>query len=316
MSLHNNTSLATETEKAPSFSASVLSYFRISKLGIWLFILPGAALYSIFFVFPTIAALFLSTTDWNGLSTSFSFIGIDHFIELFSRDAIFKQSISTNLKFTLTVLVFQTALSLCLALLLYKKSRLNTFYRALFFVPTIISSVSIAFTWNFMYDPNIGGLNLFLTKIGLENLTQSWLGNGKIAIFSLAFVQFWAHTGQMLIIFVAGIQAIPKELFEAASIDGASKWQVFKRITWPLLAPATIMVVAYTTIQSFKAFDLILAMTNGGPSNATEILSTFLYHEAFINFRFGYASAVSVIFMLIIGLLTFLQFKILKLTKI
>jgi len=119
----------------------------------------------------------------------------------------------------------------------------------------------------------------------------------------------------MLIIFVAGIQAIPSELYEAASIDGATRWQKFKRITWPLLAPATTMVVAYTTIQSFKAFDLIIAMTNGGPSNSTEILSTLLYHEAFINFRFGYASAISVVFMIVIALLTFLQFRVLRLTK-
>ena len=166
-----------------------------------------------------------------------------------------------------------------------------------------------------MYDPNIGGVNLFLSTIGLEHWTQSWIGNGHIAIYSLAFVQFWAHTGQMLIIFVAGIQAIPSELYEAASIDGATRWQKFKRITWPLLAPATTMVVAYTTIQSFKAFDLIIAMTNGGPSNSTEILSTLLYHEAFINFRFGYASAISVVFMIVIALLTFLQFRVLRLTK-
>jgi raffinose/stachyose/melibiose transport system permease protein len=316
VSLKTNTSIQEEEKRTPSFSFPLFSFKSISKSRhLWLFLLPGFIIYTVFFALPTLSALFLSTTDWNGLSSQFSFVGFQNFKEILTNDAIFTQSLTNNLKFTIGVLIFQTLLSLGFALLLYKNSAWNTFYRSLFFVPTIISSVSIAFTWNFMYDPNIGGVNLFLSKIGLEHWTQSWIGNGHIAIYSLAFVQFWAHTGQMLIIFVAGIQAIPSELYEAASIDGATRWQKFKRITWPLLAPATTMVVAYTTIQSFKAFDLIIAMTNGGPSNSTEILSTLLYHEAFINFRFGYASAISVVFMIVIALLTFLQFRVLRLTK-
>lgn len=279
---------------------------------LFLFVLPGFFIYSVFFVGPTIAAFFLSFTDWNGISPTFNYVGISNYKDMLLDDPIFLSSLSNNIKFTLAVLIFQTMLSLFFALLLVKNTKINILYRALFFFPTIIASVSIAFTWTFMYDPNIGAVNTLIRAIGLDSLAQSWLGDKKIAIYSLAFVQFWMHTGQMLIIFVAGLHSIPNELYEAASIEGASKTQKFRFITWPLLAPSATIVIAYTTIQSFKSFDLVIAMTNGGPSYATEILSTFLYHNAFINFKFGYASAAAVIFMIIISIITILQFKLLK----
>ncbi|MCA0172203.1 carbohydrate ABC transporter permease [Bacillus sp. RAR_GA_16] len=276
------------------------------------FVLPGFIIYSVFFAGPTVAALFLSFTDWNGIAPTFNYVGFSNYTNMLTDDPIFVQSLGNNLKFTLGVLIFQTVLSLFFAMLLVKNTKANIFYRAVYFFPTIVASVSVAFVWTFMYDPNIGVINNLLSAVGLESLAKSWLGDRNIAIYSLAFVQFWAHTGQMLIIFVAGLHAIPKELYEAAEIEGASKWQTFKSITWPLLAPSATIVVAYTTIQSFKAFDLVIAMTGGGPSYATEILSTFLYHEAFINFRFGYASAAAVIFMIIIAIVTVLQFRLLK----
>ncbi len=279
---------------------------------LFFFVLPGFLIYSVFFAGPTVAALFLSFTDWNGIAPTFNYVGFSNYTNMLTDDPIFLQSLGNNLKFTLGVLIFQTVLSLFFAMLLVKNTKANIFYRAIYFFPTIVASVSVAFVWTFMYDPNIGVINNVLSAVGLESLAKSWLGDRNIAIYSLAFVQFWAHTGQMLIIFVAGLHAIPKELYEAASIEGANKWQTFKSITWPLLAPSATIVVAYTTIQSFKAFDLVIAMTGGGPSYATEILSTFLYHEAFINFRFGYASAAAVIFMIIIAIVTVLQFRMLK----
>jgi raffinose/stachyose/melibiose transport system permease protein len=298
---------------APSYP-SILEKIKKSKINsvLFWFILPGFLIYSIFYAGPTVFALYLSLTDWNGVADAYNFVGLSNYKELITDSPIFVQSLGNNLKFTLTVLIFQTILSLFFAILVVKNSKKNIVFRAIFFFPTIVASVSIAFIWTFMYDPNIGVINNFLNQMGLEKLAQSWLGNQKIAIFSLALVQFWAHTGQVLIIFVAGLQAIPKELYEAISLEGATKWQTFRHITWPLLAPSATIVIAYTTIQSFKAFDLVIAMTGGGPSHSTEILSTFLYHEAFINFRFGYSSAASVLFMIIIAIVTILQFKLLK----
>ncbi|MGD6968600.1 carbohydrate ABC transporter permease [Rossellomorea vietnamensis] len=277
-----------------------------------LFVLPGLILYSIFFIYPTFSALFFSFTDWDGLTPDYNFVGVENYINIFTNDSIFVKALGNNVKFMLFVVVFQTLFSLVFALYLVKNTKTNVFLRALYFFPTILSSVSVAFIWSFVYDPNLGILNTLLERVNLDFLTHNWLGDQDIAIFSIAVVQVWMHTGQMLIIFVAGLQNIPNDLYEVAKIEGASKWQRFRFVTWPLVAPAATIVVAYTTIQSFKAFDLIFAMTRGGPNYSTEILATLIYSTAFRSFKFGYASAESVIFMIVIAVITIIQFKVLR----
>lgn len=288
---------------------------RVSK-SIYLFFLPGLLLYAIFFIYPTISALFYSFTNWDGLSSSFQFVGISNYERAFTGDTIFRKTIGNNLKFMLVVVVFQTLVALAFAMIVLKNTKTTIFLRALYFFPTILSSVSVAFIWSFIYDPSLGILNQLLELVGLEFLTQNWLGNANIAIYSLAVTQIWFHAGQMLIIFVAGLQAIPDELYEVAKIEGANKWQTFRSVTWPLLAPSATIVVAYTTIQSFKAFDLVFAMTGGGPNNSTQIVATYIFDIAFRSYQFGYASAISVIFMIIIAIITFLQFKALRSDRI
>lgn len=284
---------------------------RTSKT-IYLFFIPGLVLYSIFFLYPTISALFYSFTDWDGLSENFQFVGLNNYERAFTGDSIFRKTIGNNLKFMLMVVVFQTLAALVFALIVMKNTKTNILLRALYFFPTILSSVSVAFIWSFIYDPSLGILNQLLEIAGLDFLTQNWLGNADIAIYSLAITQIWFHAGQMLIIFVAGLQAIPKDLYEVAEIEGASKWQTFRNVTWPLLAPSATIVIAYTTIQSFKAFDLVFAMTGGGPNNSTEIIATYIFDVAFRSYQFGYASAISCIFMVIIAIITYLQFKALR----
>lgn len=275
------------------------------------FALPALVIYGVFLLLPTAAALFMSFTDWNGVDYAYSFVGVDNYRRI-TGDPLFRESIGTNIQFTLIVLIAQTGLSLALALLLVRNTRATIFWRALYFTPTVVASVSVAIAWILVYDPTIGVLNVTLDGIGLGTLTQDWLGDQGKAINSLAVVQFWQHTGQVMIIFVAGLQAIPRELHEAASVEGATGWQRFRFVTWPLLAPSTTIVVAYTTIQSFRAFDLVIALTDGGPANATEIISTWIYHSAFRNYEFGYASAGAVFFLLVLGGLTWLQFRVLR----
>lgn len=278
---------------------------------LYLFILPGLAVYLLFFVYPTINGLVLSFTDWDGFSEK-RWIGFDNYVHLLTSDSIFAKSFQNNMKFMLSVVIFQTFLSLLFSILLVRNTKWNVFCRSVYFFPTIISSVAVAFIWGFMYNPNVGVINNFLKLIGLDSLAQNWIGNPNIAIYSIAFAQIWAHTGQMIVLFVAGLQSIPSELYEAADLDGANRWQRFLHVMWPMLAPATTIVVAYTTIQSFKAFDLIFALTGGGPAYSTEILSTYIYHTAFQNSAFGYAAAQSMIFMIIIALITLFQFKLLR----
>lgn len=280
------------------------------------FLAPGILVYSIFFIYPTLSAFFYSFTNWDGISPDFDVVGVTNYINLATNDSIFAKALGNNVKFMLFVVVFQTLFSLVFALFLIKNTRTNVFFRALFFFPTILSSVSVAFIWSFIYDPNLGLLKTILTGLQLDFLAQNWLGDEKIAIFSIAVVQVWFHTGQMIIIFVAGLQSIPADLYEVAKIEGANRWQTFKKVTWPLVAPAATIVVAYTTIQSFKAFDLIFAMTRGGPNYSTEIIATLIYTTAFRSFKFGYASAESVIFMAVIALITFVQFKALRANRV
>ncbi len=272
-----------------------------------LFILPAALVYLWLVIWPTVQAFRFSVTDWDGLSATFNEIGLDNYRRLIGNDSVFTTAVVNSFEFMLAVVIGQTALSLVLAIALQRTTRTTIFLRALYFFPTVLSSVSVAFIWSFVYDPTFGLANSALGAVGLDSWQQPWLGDQSLAIFYLAVVQIWFHAGQMMVVFIAGLQTIPQELYEAVDLDGASRWQRFRYITWPLIAPATAIVVAYTTIQSFKAFDLIFASTGGGPNHATEILSTLIYNSAFRNFEFGYAAAQSVIFVAIIVLVTYLQ---------
>lgn len=272
-----------------------------------LFIAPAAAVYAWLVLWPTVQAFRFSVTDWDGLSAGFDEVGLANYHRLLGNDSVFTTAVGNSLKFMLAVVVGQTVLSLVLALALQRTTRTTVLLRALYFFPTVLSSVSVAFIWSFVYDPTFGLANSALKAIGLGGWQQPWLGDQSLAIFYLAIVQIWFHAGQMMVVFIAGLQTIPPELYEAVDLDGASRWQRFRYLTWPLIAPATAIVVAYTTIQSFKAFDLIFASTGGGPNHATEILSTLIYNSAFRNFEFGYAAAQSVIFVAVIVLITWMQ---------
>lgn len=289
--------------------------FRKNK-SLFLFLLPGLILYTVFFIVPTVNALIYSFTDWDGISPEFNVVGVENYVQLVTNDSIFLKAFVNNIKFMLFVLIFQTLFSLIFAMFLIKNTKTNIFLRALYFFPTILSSVSVAFIWTFIYDPNMGMLNSVLSFLNLDYLQQNWLGNENIAIYSIAVTQVWFHTGQMLIIFVAGLQAIPKDLYEVADMEGAGKWSRFRFVTWPMIAPSATIVMAYTTIQSFKAFDLIFAMTRGGPNYSTEILATLIYSTAFRSFEFGYASAQSVLFMIVIAVITVIQFRLLRASRV
>ena len=264
-------------------------------------------IYLWFVLWPTLQAFQFSLTDWNGLSADFDWVGLDNYQGLATNDSVFRRAVGNSLSFMLVVVIGQTVLSLALALALLRSSRLSIVLRALFFFPTVLSSVSVAFIWSFVYDPTFGLANRLLAAVGLGSLQQPWLGDQDMAIYYLAFVQIWFHAGQMMVVYIAGLQQIPQDLYDAAALDGAGRWQKFRFVTFPLVQPATVIVVAYTTIQSFKAFDLIIASTGGGPNHATEILATLIYTTAFRNFEMGYAAAQSVIFMIVIAVITILQ---------
>jgi raffinose/stachyose/melibiose transport system permease protein len=281
---------------------------------LFLFPLPALALYVVFFAIPTLEAVRYAVTDWDGFSADYNDVGASNFTTIATADSLFHNALFNNIKFMLVVVVFQTLLSLMLAVFLVKNTKSSVFLRSVYFFPTILSSVSVAFIWKFVYDPNYGLANGVLGAIGLDGLKSSYLGDDNKAIYFVAATQVWFHVGQMMVIYVAGLQQIPAELYESAEVDGATRWQLFRHVTWPMVAPATAIVIAYTTVQSFKAFDLILGLGGNPPKPSLDILSTRIY-AGFANSEFGYAAAESIVFMLVIALVTWLQRRAVRLSQ-
>lgn len=273
--------------------------------------LPAGILFALFYFVPFVANLRYSLTKWDRI-TDPEFVGLRNFTNLLTNDDLFYKVLGNNLRFTFLVVIFQTLFSLIFAIFLVKNTKGNIALRTLFFFPTILSSVSVGMIWLFLYDPNFGAINLFFNKIGLESFALNWLGSETSALYSIAFTQVWFHTGQMVVIYIAGLQQIPQELYEAAEMDGASRWQQFKNVTWPMAIPTTIVVMAYTTIQSFRAFDLIFSMTQGGPNNSSNIFAVLIYQTVFSELRIGYAAAQSIFFVLVLVFVTLLQRRFLN----
>ena len=284
---------------------------RIHDRRFALMILPALMVYALFYLYPTLSNLRYAFTEWDGLLEP-RFVGFENFTRIATNDDIFQKVLGNNVEFSFLVIIFQTAFSLLFAIFLLKNTRASIALRTLYFFPTILSSVSVALVWMFIYEPNLGALNTLLRNVGLDSLALSWLGSETITLRAIAFTQVWFHTGQMMVVYIAGLQQIPQELYEAAEMDGASRWQQFKSVTWPMALPTTAVVMAYTTIQSFRAFDLIYTMTGGGPNNSTNILVTLIYQSAFGEYRFGYAASLSVYLVIFILLLTWLQRRILR----
>lgn len=275
------------------------------------FTLPALIIYTIFFAIPTLQSAQYAITDWNGYSPTFNYVGIDNFTRALTNDTLFTNSLMNNLKFWLIVLIFQTLFALVLAVFLFRNSRSSSILRGLFFFPTILSSVSVAYIWKFIYDPNYGLGNRLLEPFGVSS---SFLGNDTTAIYWVAVTQVWFHAGQMMTIFVAGLQSVPQEMLEAAEVDGAGRWKRFIHVTWPVIAPSTSIVMAYTTIQSFKAFDVILGLSGNPPKNSMDIMSTRIY-TTFANSQYGYAAAQSLLFVATIVALNFAVNRMARLTQ-
>ena len=281
---------------------------------LYFFALPALVLYGLFFAFPTVQALYYSFFNWEGPGTSPGYVGIENYKTKLFHDTTFHNSVWVSLKFMIIVVLAQTAIALVYSLVLLRNNRSTIAMRALLFFPTILASSAVAFIWQFVYDPSSGLVTTILDKLGIA-YRPALLGSPQTAIFFLAVVQVWFHAGQMMVVFVAGLQQIPKDYLEAAEIDGASRWQKFRSVTWPLLGPATGIVVAYTTLQSFRVFDLVYIITEGGPLNSTRVLGFHIYRTAFEAQQYGEAATESVLFMALIAAITFAQRRILRLTK-
>jgi raffinose/stachyose/melibiose transport system permease protein len=267
------------------------------------FVVPGLLFFFAFIVCPMIAAVCLSFFDWTGMGTQANWVGFDNFGEaLTSRE--FYRAAGNNLVFFVAVLLFQHTIGLLVAVQLNARPRFMQFYRTVVFLPVIISLVASGFIWTLLLSANIGLLNPLLRAMGLGFLSKSWLSDPAWALPSVIVVHAWNHLGWAVVIYLTGLQGIPQELQEAAQIDGASPWQRFWKVTFPLLAPSFTALTVLTFIQTFKVFDVVYVLTGpmGAPAGRTDVLSTLIYRTAFgvgvlssNDARMSYAIAIAVL---------------------
>ncbi len=275
------------------------------------FILPAFILFTFLIVAPTLSSVYYSFTSWDGINPVVQFVGLANFREIFTSDR-FANALKNTLILTVTISVLENALALALALLVDSVFKAKNFFRAVFYVPVIVSGVVSGFIWKIMYNYNFGPINAVLDALGLEFLKQDWLGNADYAIWSVALVMIWKGTGYYMIIYLASLQGVPVDVQEAAKIDGASSWQSFRHITLPLISGAFTICFTLSLINGLKVFDQIAVMTDGGPGFATETVVYLLYKVGFGEGRQGFGTAVGLVLLFLILILNGVQSKILR----
>ena len=271
------------------------------------FLIPAAVAYTFIVIGPSIAGAYYAFTNWRGRRTA-QFTGVDNFVRLFN-DPNALAALGNTVTLTFVVVVLQTGVGLGLALALSTKLATRNVLRTLFFIPVVLPSIIVAVLWSYLYVPG-GPIDTVLESVGLGFLVQSWLGESSVALGSVIATIIWQNVGLTMVIYLAGIERIPAELYEAASIDGASAGSKFWHITRPLLAPATTIVITLTMVGSLKLFDQVFVMTAGGPGFATETLSLIMYRPAFVLGNFGYGTAIALVLTVLVALAAFLQLRV------
>jgi raffinose/stachyose/melibiose transport system permease protein len=267
-------------------------------LTITAFLLPALVLFLGLVILPMVVGLYTSFFKWNGFGAPTDFIGLDNFVRLLDDD-VFTGDLTRGAILVGLSLVIQLPAALGLALLLNQQIRFRSVYRVIFFAPYVISEVIAAVLFTLVFSPEIGLVNKTLTQVGLGGLAQEWLGNTDLVLYTLFFVVSWKYFGFHMILYLAGRQNIPKELTEAAMTDGASTWQVFRRITLPLLGPTIRISVFLSVIGAIQLFDMVYVLTGGGPVHSSETMAVTMFQYGFRRFEVGYASAISVAMFLI-----------------
>lgn len=274
------------------------------------FTAPALIFYTIFLLIPTISGMYYSFTDWNGLNPDYSFLGLENFVEVLKEDPDFLNSLWFTLKYVLVMIVLQNVLALVLAVLIESRTRSKGFFRTIFFMPNMISTIISAFMWTFVFS---SVLPQIAEKTAIAFLGQSWLGDPKVSFFSIIIVSLWNGVGYMMIIYLAALQGVPQSLKEAAIIDGANAFQALRSVTLPMITHAITICFFLTLNGAFKVYEVVYGLTGGGPGRSTQVITMNIYEEAFSNnFRYGYASAKSVILFAIVLIFTLIQLRVMK----
>lgn len=274
------------------------------------FVLPAFIFYLSFVLVPAFGGFWYSMSDWNGLNPVYEMVGFSNYREALTEDKYFIKSVLFTLRFVLFMVILQNILALLLALLIESRNRSKAYFRTIFFMPNMISMIIAGFMWMFIFTkvlPGIAGEGF------LSFLKHSWIGDPQWSFYAILIVSLWAGVGYLMIIYIAAIQSIPKQLIEAAEIDGAGKLALLGYVKMPMILPAVTICLFLSLNSSFKVFEAVFALTGGGPGRATQVIALNIFEEAFnMSNRYGYASAKAIILFLIVALITFFQLWIMK----
>ena len=283
---------------------------RSNKYTILLFVAVPMLIYVFFALIPILYNIYISLFDTN-LLTPGKFVGLKNYARLL-KDTTFLRALRNNIFLVIGSLAAHMGLGLFFANAIFQKVKGSKFFQSVFFLPSVICGVAVGLIWTFVYHGNYGLLNAFLKLIGQGDLQQVWLSNKNLALICIIVVVMWQWVGFHVVIQLAAMRNIPQELYEAAQLDGASEWQQFKNITVPLIRPILKVDAVLIITGALKYYDLVAVMTNGGPNHATEVMSTYMYYEAFNVLKFGYSSAIGVVLLILCMSAVMLTNKVFK----
>lgn len=274
----------------------------------FIFMIPALIIYLSVIVIPVFYSMYISLFKWNGVA-EMEFVGLKNYITLFTNDPVFLIALKNNMIWIILTICVTMTVSLMFAVLLNKQFRGRTVFRGLFYFPAVVAPVAIAVIWRFIYNPQIGFINQFCKALGI-NFKQTWTSNPKTAIFAVFFASLWAGIGQPMILFLAGLQGVSPDVLEAATIDGAGPVKKFFLVTIPLMKQTFVMVSATLITAAMKVYDIVAALTNGGPNNSTEMLATYMYAQTFQynNVGMGTTVAVLMVLMMLVVIIPFVKF--------
>ena len=268
------------------------------RRAIWVLVLPAAIAYGGLLIYPDIRSVVEAFTNWSGILPGQKFVGFTNFWKAL-RDSIVIEGFRNVALIAIVVTIVQNGLGLLVALALHRKLKSRLVLRALFFLPVLINPLVIAYVWQFIFTYG-GPLDSVLSALGLQALEVNYLGSSHYALASCLIPMCWQYVGYSMVIFLAGLEGIPTELGEAADLDGADRWQHFRHVTWPLLAPALTINALLTVVGGLNAFTVIFALTNGGPGNATQTVTTILFNDSFLYGQYGYGTAIAVMLSIVV----------------
>ncbi|MNB83651.1 Lactose transport system permease protein LacF [compost metagenome] len=281
-----------------------------NKLSPYLFVSPAILLFAFTVLVPIIMTFAFSFFDWNGIG-AMHFIGLDNYARAF-QDRIYLRSYGHTLIYIAATVFVEVLVGLGLAGLITMGRKGSGFFRLAIFTPMMLPMIVVSYLWKFVYNSDFGLINSFLTKVGLESWTRVWLGNPDTALYAICIVSGWVYAGFYMTIFYSGIQRISKEIYESAYLDGATEWQIFFKIKVPMIRNLVETGIMLCVLTGFQSFDLFYVMTNGGPYNSTEIVTTYLVKVVFTHMSIGYGSALAVIMTLVIAIIGLVAGKLTK----